>query len=189
MWIDEYREKYGLELDDMARRVNVAGRKMRPRLTCTVTDTLIHILERSKTPRTHPRIADAIAIACGATAEQRDSIVDEKHRGTFDPSKYSHITKQTVNQPVKPEIHEYKPGGEHAVVKVDHDGNIIRRYKSLTMAAYYEDNMTREAIRARCRRRVRGEFGKWIYTYRFAEEWDKMTRIEKLRDLGVKISE
>ena len=184
MWIDEYREKYGLELDDMARRVNVAGRKMRPRLPCTVTDTLIHILECSKTPRTHPRIADAIAIACGATAEQRDSIVDEKHRGTFDPSKYNHIARAKES----PAASKRTPHGERGVVKINREGMVVRRYPSLAMTEYYED-MTCESIRARCRRRVGGELERWAYTYRYADEWDKMSRAERLKDLGVKNSE
>ena len=184
MWIDDYREKYGLELDDMARRVNVAGRKMRPRLPCTVTDTLIHILERSKTPRTHPRIADAIAIACGATAEQRDSIVDEKHRGTFDPSKYNRIASASQNTTAK----RSTAHGERSVVKIDRNGMVVRRYPSLAMAERYED-MTCESIRARCRRRVGGELERWAYTYRYADEWDKMSRAERLKDLGVRISE
>lgn len=183
MWIEEYRKAYGLELDDLARRVNVAGRKMEPRLCCTVTDTLIYVLERSKTPRTHPRIADAIAIACKATAEQRDSIVDEKHRGTFDPQQYNYtVSDAKVEKPVR----QHKPGYEHSVVKVSKSGKVISRYKSLAEAERYGD-MSIDTIRRRCRR-MGDEFAKFDYTYRWAEEWDLMNRIQRLRDLGVEIS-
>ena len=88
--------QYGLEPDDLARMVNVAGRKMTPKLEGTVSDTLMYILETSKKPRTHPRIADAIATVCHATPEQRDSIVDERHRGTRGNSK-----KRTTNASVE----------------------------------------------------------------------------------------
>ena len=184
MWIEDYRNKYGLELDDLARRVNIAGKKLEPRLCCTVTDTLIHVLERSKVPRTHPRIADAIAIACKATAEQRDSIVDEKHRGTFDPAFYN-TPKSERPEPQQPKPH--KPGYEHGVVKVDRNGKILARYVSLTNAESYGE-MSIDAIRARCKRKVQSELITWEFTYRYSEEWDKMSRIEKLRDLGVEIT-
>ena len=83
MWIEEYRKQNGLELDEFARLVNIAGRRMRPPLEGTVSDTLIHLLEHMKVPRTHPRIADAIAAVCHATQEHRDSIVDPRHKGTW----------------------------------------------------------------------------------------------------------
>ena len=71
MWIDEYRSAHGMELDEFARAVNAYGRKMVPPLVCTITDELIHMLERVKGCVTHPIIANAIAEYCGATPEVR----------------------------------------------------------------------------------------------------------------------
>ena len=178
MWIDEYRQRNGLELDDLARKVNAVGRELHPPWDFTVTDMLIHILEISKTPRTHPLIANAIAVACEATREQRDSIVDERHRGTFEP-----ITVKCSwrDMPIIPK-------NEYAVVMVDRAGRVLKRYNSAKIAAMYGD-LTDDSIKRRCNRRIPNEFSTREYTYRYAREWNKMSQIEKLRDLGVNIDE
>ena len=185
MWIDEYREANGLELDEFARRVNIVGRKMNPPLWGTVTDTLIYKLERSKTPRTHPRIANAIATVCGATSEQRDSIVDERHRGKWEPvaSPFEwREQKETI-----PRNQGFKL--DKAVVQVDGKARIINRWGSIRQAAKYT-NVSAETIVRHCGRRVHQVFTVVRpYTYRFAEEWDKMSMAEKLQDLGVEINE
>lgn len=178
MWIDEYREKNGLELDDFARRVNWVGRKMNPPLWGTVSDTLIHFLERSSSPRTHPRIADAIATACHATPEQRDTIVDKEHRGTW---KMQQLFTTTMT-PVEKNVNTHKPGYERPIVKIDVQGRVVARYTSLTAAENCED-LGRDSIRVRCKREVKSEFNGRKYTFRFAEEWDKMTNEQKLEDL------
>ena len=182
MWIEDYREANGLELDDFARRVNIVGKKMTPRLVCTVSDTLIHILERSKNPRTHPRIADAIATTCGATAEQRDSIVDEKWRGTWEPMCITDLTTDNANVEK-----EYKVGYEHPVVMVDENAHIVKRYRSLT-AAENHTGVSLDMIRGRCRRQVKCEMIEG-YTFRYASEWEDMTMMERLKDIGVETSE
>ena len=132
MWIEDYRKEHGLELDDFARRVNLAGCKLEPPLEGVVTDMLIHILEISKTPRTHPRIANAIAMACGATPEQRDSIVDERHRGKWHPKPDDY---NLDNVRVRRVQSEYKFGLPRAVVEIDRRGMIIARYESIKTAA------------------------------------------------------
>lgn len=184
MWIDEYRARYGLELDDMARRVNVAGRKLHPPLECTVTDTLIHILEISKVPRTHPRIANAIALACKATAEQRDSIVAERHRGKWKPPDGDYTLETLKDAPRKPDC----AVGERAVVQIDRNGYIIGRYKSVALAVMF-CGVTQYAVTERCLRRAPNEFDKYGFTFRYANEWDKLTMTEKLIDLGVDVGE
>ena len=182
MWIEEYRKKYGLEVDDMARRVNLAGRKLVPPLEGTVTDTLIHILEISKVPRTHPRIADAIAMACKATPEQRDSIVDEKHRGTWKPTENDYNLESAAKIRTEP---DYRIGNPRPVVQVDCNGYIIKRFSSVKAASVYT-GMGKDAITIRCKHESLNEM-RLNYTFRYADEWDKMSRTDKLKDLGVDV--
>lgn len=186
MWIEDYRKQYGLELDDMARRVNVAGRKLVPPLEGTVTDMLIHILEVSKVPRTHPRIADAIAMACKATAEQRDSIVDEKHRGTWKPQENDYSIA-VVPEPVRDKS-DYKFGSPRPVVQIDSHGYIIKRFCSIKSAAAY-CGMNKDTITARCKHEISNEFAKNGSSFRYADTWDRMSRIEKMKDVGVDVGE
>lgn len=169
MWIEDYRKANNLELDEFARRVNQVGRKMRPPLYGTVTDTLIHVIECSRTPRTHPRIADAIAAVCGATEEQRDSIVDKSHHGTMVKvsvvaSGIGHVSR------------------EKAIVKIDPDGNVVARYINLITAEKCE-KYTRDSIRERCKRQIKNEFYPFPYTYRFEREWEAMTEQERQDDI------
>lgn len=181
MFIEDYRRANGLELDDFARRVNLVGKHMQPPLEGTVSDTLIHILERSKVPRTHPRIADAIATVCGATAEQRDSIVAEHHRGTWTPVRMSDVCGRKVTQGPK-------PWDERPVVMIDKNGHVLKTYKNITNAAVGAEISTK-GIASRCKRMIKGEFDRLDYTYRYANEWSRMSMEEKLRDLGHKINE
>ena len=144
-----------------------------------MTDNLIHIIEISKKPRTQPLIADAIAVACGATREQRDSIVDERHRGTFEPERVKYSWRD------KPAI----PHNEFAVVMVDKAGRILGRYKNAKTAAMYGE-ISDDSIKRRCNRKIPNEFSDAKpYTYRYAREWDKLTTTEKLKDLGVEVDE
>lgn len=184
MWIEDYRLANGLELDEFARRVNIVGRKMNPPLEGTVSDTLIHILERSREPRTNPRIANAIAMVCGATAEQRDSIVAEKHRGKWEPVKDVFAWGDWVfGKQTRP------PLNDHSVVMVDLQGRVLHRYESAKSAAKHSD-ISADSILNRCNHRMKNEFYTCLpYTYRFAREWDKMSMAEKLKDLGAKIDE
>ena len=182
MWIDEYRAANNLELDDFARRVNHVGRKIHSPWYCTVTDQLIHILEISKEPRTQPDIADAIATVCGATQEQRDSIVAPQHRGGWEPTKnpYSWRDQPTV---IKPSTSAF------AVVMVGRDARILKRYKSAREAAKYGD-LGEDAIKKRCQRKVPNEFTyARQYTYRYAKDWDCLSRAAKMKDLGVDMYE
>ena len=176
MWIEDYRRKEGLELDEFARRVNRHSRKMNPPLLCTVTDELIYILERDKKSKTHPLIANSIAEVCGATVEQRDSIVAEIHRGTWSPD--------TQKQVVIPEPKKHV-NGAMPVVKVDLHGNIIAYFESVMDAGVQEPHST-DYVRKRCKRRVEYEFTpERPYTYRYESEWREMTPEQRIKDLGV----
>lgn len=174
-WIREYRTKQGLELDDFARAVNRYGRKMNPPLTCTITDTLMHMLEIGAV--THPMIANAIAEYCEATPEQRDMIVAEIHRGKWEPHQKVEYAKSTVSW------FNNSPCGAKPVVKVDLHGNVIAAYESVVDAARHED-MNADNIRRRCKRRRKQEITlSEPYTFRYQSEWVQMSKKEQLRDI------
>jgi hypothetical protein len=81
MWITDYREREGLELYQLQQRVNSFIHKMSNPIEATISGELIHMLEVDKNAVTHPRIANAIAIMCDATQEQRDMIVADVQQG------------------------------------------------------------------------------------------------------------
>lgn len=176
MWIEDYRRQYGLEADDLARMVNVAGRKMVPKLEGTVSDTLIYILETSKKPRTHPRIADAIATVCHATPEQRDSIVDEKHRGKW-KVEHAEATESKSNQ-----MNTWKLHGEKPVAMIDRSGNVVCKYSS-TAEASRASRIATKTIGEICKRKRKHVFDRYTYSFRYTEEWDAMTDAQRLQDI------
>lgn len=176
MWIQDYREANGLELDDFARKVNQYGRRqMTQPLVCTITDELIHLLEIGAV--THPMIANAIAEYCGATVEQRDMLVNEIHRGEWEPN-----TKVQYIQPRELSFNNCKSGAK-PVVKVDRHGNVIAAYESVVDAARHED-MNEDNIRNRCKHRVKQDITlEFPFTFRYQDEWLAMSREEQLRDI------
>ena len=177
-WIAEYRQREGLALDEFMLRVNMHRRNVEPVLEAVISDSLIHYLERGKNAITHPRIANLIAEVCGATAEQRDMIVDEKHRGTWSP-------EETITVIRREQSEASKHNGSKAVVKVDRHGNTLDWYESVAEAVR-KQTMNDSAIRARCKRKVQSEFVDAPYTFRYASEWDAMTAAEKRQDVGGK---
>lgn len=176
MWIDEYRSAHGMELDEFARAVNAYGRKMVPPLVCTITDELIHMLERVKGCVTHPIIANAIAEYCWATPDQRDVIVAEIHRGNWEPRQRVEYAK-----PVEVSFNNV-PSGAKPVVKINVLGEVIASYESVSDAERREPN-NGDYIRKRCKRKVEREFWSTPYTYRYQEEWAAMNREEQLQDI------
>lgn len=177
MWIEDFRIKNGLELDEFTRRVNMHARKVNPPLESGVSDTLIHMLERQKNAVTHPRIANIIADVCGATAEQRDMIVAEIHRGQWNPV----VTKPNFN-----DLKLHGQNGSKAVVKIDRRGNAVDYYESVVDAAR-RTPQTEKMIRDRCKRRVPNEFTYMVpYTFRYAAEWDIMTAAQRQEDISQK---
>lgn len=70
------------------------------------------------------------------------------------------------------------------VVVIDAQGNERGRYETVSEAASAE-YVAGETVRYRCSRKTPNDF--WAgaeTTYRYADEWDKMTRAEQLRDIG-----
>ena len=177
MWIEDFRRQYGLEAEDIARMVNVVGRKMVPKLEGTVSDTLIYILETSKKPRTHPRIADAIATVCHATQEQRDSIVDEKHRGKWKAESTGTVEIQNEQG------HAWKLHGEKPVVMIDENCKVICRYSS-TADASRASRIATKTIGEICKRKRKHVLDRYKFTFRYVEEWDAMNEEQRLQDIG-----
>ena len=175
MWIQEYREAHGMELDDFARAVNRHGRGMTPRLICTVTDELIHLLEIGGV--THPKIANAIAECCGATVEQRDMIVSQSHKGEWEPRQKAQYARRGGFN------YNNCASGAKPVVKVDRHGNVVAAYESLVEASRHEQ-MNEDNIRKRCKRRLKQEITLDMpFTFRYQDEWLSMSMEEQLRDI------
>ena len=177
MWIRDWREAHGMELDDFARAVNRYGHeRMKPRLTCYITDYLVHMIEVGAI--THPRIANAIAEYCGATAEQRDMLVNEEHRGEWKPGQHEvRYVKKSASR------FNNCQNGAKPVVKVDVNGEVIASYESLNAASRYE-RLCEDNIRDRCKRRARREMtADAPYTFRYQSEWLTMSMEERMRDI------
>ena len=181
MWIEDYRREHNLELDEFARLVNAVGREIHSPWYGTVTDELVYTLETRKNAKTHPHFADAIAVVCKATPEQRDSIVAEKHRGWEPPKKnFSWSSRPTV---IKPDRNAF------AVVMISPAAKILKRYKNVRIAAMYGE-MGEDAIKKRCQHKVEHEFTPdRPYTYRYAKDWDCLSREAKIKDIGVDMYE
>ena len=77
-------------------------------------------------------------------------------------------------------------GSQRPVVQVDKQGFIIKRFASVKSAAYLT-GMGIKAVATRCRKEIASELKNSDYTFRYADKWDRMNRIEKLRDLGVDV--
>ena len=176
MWIEDYRRSHNMELDEFARYVNHVGRRMRPALHCHVSDTLIHMLECDASCVTHPRIANAIAIACEATAKQRDMLVNECHYGEWTPEMSSTIIRTGKKS---------REDNSRAVVKIDRYGNTLEWFRSVADAAR-SCGHSEDTVRRRCGRRVPYDITTPMpYTFRFDAEWSRMTSAEKIADIKV----
>lgn len=225
MWITDYREREGLELYQLQQRVNSYIHKMSNPIEATISGELIHMLEVDKNAVTHPRIANAIAIMCDATPEQRDMIVADVHKSKwFGPTenekewadeiriscKKSESQQQelsNINIPIQQSQKSWEfttnnncdaqtTNHRKEVVKLDRTGNVVARYTSIKAAARSECHTSKDIILARCRRKIKKEFNSKdieakhskgvpsYYTFRFAEEWDNMTREQQLMDIN-----
>lgn len=143
---------------------------------CKCSPELIGILRKGG--KTLPVFADRVARCTRATAEQRDSIVLEKHRGTWQPGKKS--AKQPAEKEKKRESAFVK-----GVVALDKLGNEIGRFRSVREAAERLETST-SVVSSRCLRqikKVRNEFNALGMTFRHAAEWDRMTSEARAEDM------
>lgn len=206
MWLREYRESAKLELDEFARVVNTYRRLAKMPVNGIVSNTLVHILEVDDRTVTHPNLANAIAAVCGATPEQRDSIVAEEYRGTWTPGAndkqlvnkaiwkvtgkipsdmdVSMMVKQTANKQTN-YMANHSCIQFRTIAKVDMYGHIIETYDTVKKASI-ANNIGEKFIRNRCKRNVKDTPPSGIkpmFTFRYLDEWDKMTREQRLADL------
>jgi transcriptional regulator with XRE-family HTH domain len=71
------------------------------------------------------------------------------------------------------------------VVVIDPAGNEVRRCSGVSYAAKLAGT-TKEAVMYRCRREIKKrEFERYGVTWRYAVEWDNMSRADQLRDVGL----
>ena len=191
MWIEDFRNRYNLERHEFARRVRVLGARKRPGRPIGCSESLVYLLERSSKPVTHPNIADLLAEACGASAEEWDSIVRPKWRGRWRGDGVPRCLKGcewtagksgSLPGPVDQPHWRHGEAGRREIVKIDANGEVLERYVSLTYAtAVLGQSMN--SIGERARKCVRNEFAPKGYSFRFAEEWDGMSPEERKRDL------
>ena len=190
-FIQSFREAHNLELNEFARVVNTYRRLKlkqvdeKAELCGLISTELVHMLEVDKHCITHPQLADAIATVCGATAKQRDRIVHEKHRGQWTlnpddmPIVMAAIQAAMNDKPVKDAPKPRVIPGAKAVVKIDFYGNVLATYVSLTEAAK-QNRMSEKTITKLCRRNKPGNVNP--FTFRYADDWYKMSNAEKIVD-------
>ena len=184
MWITDYREQYRLELSQLGALIRRAGRRKEPQLR--VSDVLLERLETEPSFRTVPALADLIAEACGATAKQRDALVLEKYRGTWKPTRVKpEIEHRAAAAPIQAPAQRGAKGLTHGgrskfanareVVKLNRAGVELGRYRSCNYAAV-QNGITESRVTDRCHRGYKSDEFKYMgFTFRFAEEWDKMS--------------
>ena len=194
MWLSDFRAQFGLELETLGYYIRQEGGKRNPPLR--VSDELLYKLEHLKGFRTVPKLADLIAEVCEATAEQRDQLVLEQHRGTWKPkagrAETSSVFSRTMQAfPGKSTL----PTGERLskgltaaegrrkpVVCVDRLGDVLARYVSIENAAA-ETGLSRDAIADRVSRKITAnEFQLCGTTFRFEEEWKAMGHQQRIKD-------
>lgn len=178
-WIREWRARYGLTTQDMARcMTDVFGKH--------VSEVLIRCVEVGDP--IHPGIAARIALLTGGTAAQFDAITYETRRGTWRPDAaerrnvrarfdrwMQRYTRQDAQQAAR------KKSKRRRVVMIGADGEVIREYASACAAAD-ECGVKLEIMLDRCRGIDRDDFRKhgavWRYAESFtAEERDRIIRM------------
>ena len=136
---------------------------------------------------THPNFADAIADFTGALPWQRDSMVNEIHRGKWKPGRRR--KRKTAKAEYTGDSH-YK-WKERPVVLIDRKGNERKRFAGAQAAADYAGK-GRNYIYSRCERRISqqtDEFARTEESFRWADEWDRMSPEERAEDVRNKYRE
>lgn len=140
------------------------------------SEALIYILQYEHGGVTHPTFADRIADLVKATPEQRDSIVHAKHKGTYVPGKTKAYKGPRDNA---------QPSHMKRIVVVNCIGEVLNRFDSLKDTAQMY-NCTDNTVYNRCNRKLKpttDEFASYGVTFRYAEEWDAMTKQQQLDDI------
>lgn len=196
-WIEKFRRENGISQEEMAKLVRKCkiGKKQ---VGCS--GKLIDILECGGI--TAPGIAAMIVKVCGGTAEQFDSIVDEIWRGKWKPGMKADFYYKIAEEPhefvcapkepkkEKPKVEKPKEKKPHedkrkSVVQIGRDGIEIMRFASVSEAAEYA-NVSIGSVSQRCNRIISektDEFKMAKCTWRFAEDWDKMTENQRAEEM------
>lgn len=188
MWLTEFRELWGLSIETLGALIRrYAARKAQ---NLRVSDTLLERLETEANFRTVPKLADVIALACGATAAQRDELVLDRFRGRPYQSK-----AKADEPPVIAMLEQARGGGSQIrptkpapephtrpVVMIDKNGEELLRYRSI-VSAVEDTGICKEAILSRINRtKQMDEFEGYGVSFRLAEEWDRMTEAQRKAD-------
>jgi|GEM_PF-5952079 len=165
-WFEEWREKNGVSRLELARAINVS-------------EGLIWKLEIGLYEITHPLIANDIANYTGATADQRDSLVHKKHRGTWKPDPNYRRPRQ--RRAKKPDAAKARP-----VIALNLVGAIEGVFDNEDAAAKAYAPCTSRAVRNRCTRKgdpYTDEFQPYYVTFRYADEWLSMSPKQQEEDM------
>ena len=194
-WVEEYRRKVGMNRREFAEAITrkLGGRGDR---RVVVTPAILTILEEWPSARTHPRIINVIARACGATKQQRDQFLHPSRREW----PYMHGEAQVKQSDGHP--WRKHPGAtteaarasaakfaaqSRAVVIVDKKGEVVARVPSIKAAAEFM-GMNETCVSDRCKGLTRAEFadGK-LLTCRYADKWDAMTQEQRAGNIAAAI--
>jgi hypothetical protein len=195
-YVDKYGRK-GLSQEDFARMVRKQkvycareGSKRKKLRTVGCSEVLIEILEHGGI--THPNIAEAIATVCGATEEQKYSIMHEKHwSGYVDsirPQLWGEMTliktKKKKEKPKKDDPN-YVDGKCKAVVQLDRAGNVEKRFAMMSEAAK-ENDVALSTVSLRCNHQIgdtTDEYCTCGRTWRFEDEWNALSEEQRKEEL------
>ena len=138
------------------------------------SEHLVWILMNQDGGITHPNIANSISEYIVPTAEQRDSIVHPKYRGTWQSA-----TK------TKPDTdRHFRRWNAQPVVAVDRLGHVMKRFSSIKEAALYV-GCSNQTISNRCNyvHMDEDEFNPYGMTFRFEADWERLTPEQRVNDI------
>ena len=137
-------------------------------------------------------LANRIAQYTGATAQQRDMLVNPIHHGEWKPDGRRRRGKPANRHPQTPvgqlqDTGQLQDAGQpaRAIVMIDTCGNELQRFAGLAEAEYFGDRK-KIGILNRCDRKISSntnEFNPHGTSYRWADEWDRMTQAERRADI------
>lgn len=203
-WVEEYRRKVGMNRREFAAAVTakLGGRGDR---RVVVTPAILTIIEEWPNARTHPRIMNVIARACGATKEQRDQFLHPSRR---DYPYAEAVAAVTVKDGAAHPWRE-KPGATSHAAKmsaVRHMGAMARKMQAREIVIVNRDGMevqrvagleaagevlgiSGECAADRCYERTRVEFtAKRRLTCRFADAWDAMSQDMRQQQMRIAVA-
>lgn len=190
-WVEEYRQSIGMSRREFATAITakLGGRGDRRVL---VTPAILTIIETWPNARTHPRIMNAIARACGATKEMRDEFLHPCRRGF----PYTHTAAAVTERAASP-WRSYTGATTQAamesakryasarpVVVIDRMGQVVFRAVSANAAEGFT-GMSAKTVLTHCNHAVKFQFFQNAkYIFRYAEEWDAMSPSARAREVS-----